>query len=48
MPQARIKYISGLLLFGLNGVVSSRLAMPSISCFTGRCWGACFCCCSCC
>ena len=30
MPQARIKYISGLLLFGLNGVVSSRLAMPSM------------------
>lgn len=30
MPRARIKYISGLLLFGLNGVVSSRLAMPSM------------------
>lgn len=30
MPRAHIKYISGLLLFGLNGVVSSRLAMPSM------------------
>lgn len=30
VPQAHIKYISGLLLFGLNGVVSSRLAMPSM------------------
>lgn len=30
VPRAHIKYISGLLLFGLNGVVSSRLAMPSM------------------
>ena len=30
MPRALIKYISELLLFGLNGVVSSRLAMPGM------------------
>ena len=30
VPRAHIKYISGLLLFGLNGVASSCLAMPSM------------------
>ena len=30
VPRAHIKYISGLLLFGLNSVASSRLAMPSM------------------
>lgn len=30
MSRAQIKYIAGLLLFGLNGIVSSRLRMPSM------------------